>query len=250
MFVCFCFTRLMDANTIVSIDLSRTTYIALGTLLENEYALRSYGINTEDIPLTHTATVKTTNHQRWMRFRSAVEKYKKNQGIPFTNSDTFGGLPLLDSNADNPTLENSVDCPLVSDVVFIQGRLKAVKHWANTDFTNLVRSKVGIYCESRTTNKEKTQIIASIIRDVHENWNGRFLLWVEPKDERPAYGYWVVLHPNSHQLHVKVRTSILTQKSKMSQTQQMTNSVTTKFYGLTVDSKKKRQRDDPGGDKQ
>jgi hypothetical protein len=182
-----------------------------------------------------------------MRFRNAVEKYKKIRGMPFSNSNTFGGLPLFDYNSDNPTLENSVDCPLVSDVVFIQGRLKAVKHWANTDFTNLVRSKVGLYCESKTTNKEKSQIIASIIRDVHDNWNGRFLLWVEPKDERPVYGYWVVLDPYSNVLHVKVRTSILTQKSKMNQAQQMTNSVTSKFYGLTVDSSKKRPRDDGGG---
>jgi hypothetical protein len=48
-----------------------------GSSIECDYSLKTFGIQVDDIPLTHTGTVKVKNHSRWIKVRSAMDKFIK-----------------------------------------------------------------------------------------------------------------------------------------------------------------------------
>mmetsp|Transcript_20007 Transcript_20007/g.36122 ORF Transcript_20007/g.36122 Transcript_20007/m.36122 type:complete len:474 (-) Transcript_20007:61-1482(-) len=178
----------------IGTELRRVARIHNGTLIECEYVLQSYGIKTDDIPLTYTGTVKTLSLQRWIRYREALESGQ------------------LIADLGRPPIE----CPEVSDVVFVQGRSKGIRNWGNVDFNNLVQSIVGLYCDPKTSTQERNQIVSDLIHQVHEVRKGRFLMRVEKsRGSSRNFSCWVELDVESSELRVKVRTAILTQKKSM-----------------------------------
>lgn len=97
----------------------RKLRIHIGTPVECDYALRSFGIPTEDIPRTFTHTIKTKNHVRLIKVRKVIDGFvEKAAG---TNKDfRFPGI----------------ECPEINCVLF--GKY-AWDHPGNIEFRGLLR---------------------------------------------------------------------------------------------------------------
>ena len=111
----------------------------LGEPVELLYKLRSYGIPTENIPITWTGTIKTVYLKNWMKLRKAIED---DYGIQRQIHQQLQrvGLPLS-SSSNMSNMANVAECPNSNDVIFRQGT-SLYCHPGNDRFRSLVESKV------------------------------------------------------------------------------------------------------------
>jgi hypothetical protein len=126
--------------------------------IELIYSLMSFGIPSEQLPLTSTGTVKTKNHLQWMKFVKEKEK------------------AMLEGR-----IFDGIDCPRENDVLFSLGR-HAWSHSGYSMFRGLLEQHYPRH-NTTTSLEEKTAITWEIVEEV-EKKGGRFLTW----DSR---GWWV-----------------------------------------------------------
>lgn len=77
--------------------------IHTGTPMECDYKLRSFGIPTDDIPRTHTHTIKLKNHTRLIKARKVI--------------DTFMEQSMVTNEAKNVRFPG-IECPEINCVIF------------------------------------------------------------------------------------------------------------------------------------
>lgn len=123
-----------------------------GDELEMRYRMKSYGIPIELLPITETGTIKTVNHNLWMKARKLIEQ---------------------DFDAD-VTL---VECPGINDVVFRKGT-SSMENPGNAQYEGLI---VTLLDEESNTRS----ILGQLIDTVHNQQRGRFLEWSK------AYSSWI-----------------------------------------------------------
>jgi len=58
-----------------------------GTSVEWMYSLSSFGVRSDDVPTTYSGTVKTRQHMRWIKVRSAMDKYIEDQATTHVDGD-------------------------------------------------------------------------------------------------------------------------------------------------------------------
>jgi hypothetical protein len=73
-------------------------------LLETQYALMTFGIPVDQLPITSTGNVKVKNHLQWIKTRKAIDKFRE-------------GLPAGNITKDCPIIAH----PLKHDVLFSRG---------------------------------------------------------------------------------------------------------------------------------
>lgn len=83
-----------------------------GTTVECNYSLSSFGVRPEDIPTTYSGTIKTRHHTRWLKVRSAIDKYVKEQARQHTDCN-FSNFYTLDIKPFP-----HIYCPGINGVLF------------------------------------------------------------------------------------------------------------------------------------
>ncbi|KAL3923047.1 MAG: hypothetical protein SGARI_006311, partial [Bacillariaceae sp.] len=128
--------------------------------MESQYKLLSYGINVQDIPVTHSGSLKTKKHAQWIKFRRMVE----------------------DENAEDHDIGVArwVQCPLLNDVLFRRGGIST--HYGNVTFQELMLARLNDY-NAATGYAEKRAIRESILTAVQSK-QGRIL------EYNTTYGCW------------------------------------------------------------
>ena len=147
------------------------------TSLESQYKLMSYGINIQDLPVTHSGSLKTKKHAQWVKFRKMVE----------------------DSNAEDhdEAVSHWEQYPLLNDVLFRRGGIST--HYGNITFQELMLANLDDY-NAATSYAEKRSIRDIIISAV-QGHQGRFL------EYNTTYGCWAKIDDMSV-IHNKVINAI------------------------------------------
>ena len=112
-------------NVMVSRDDSVRYLFYNGSLasLESQYKLMSYGINVQDLPVTHSGSLKTKKHAQWIKFRKMVEdENARDQEMGMAQWEQY---------------------PLLNDVLFRRGGVAT--HYGNVTFQELMLSKLNDY---------------------------------------------------------------------------------------------------------
>ncbi len=128
--------------------------------MENRYAIQSFGIASEQIPISYTGKIKLGYIRQWMGVRRIIES---TEHIAHT-------LPL-----DEILLE----FPKEHDVVFRQGS-SCTNHSANMGFRNYIISKVREQELSKASpgmNIRRKNMVLDIVNEVRGIGKGRFLIW-------------------------------------------------------------------------
>lgn len=137
------------------IDLIRSFFIRfhsiLGGPVELQYALHSYGIPTEHIPLTFSGNIKDGYMKQWLKLREHSE----------SNSEV-------------------IECPQLEDVLFRQGA-HSMSYPGNSRVHRLVESRYqqdpNAVLPKRGTVKSKRERVVLEIIDCIRSIGGRFLVW-------------------------------------------------------------------------
>lgn len=150
---------------------------------ELRYALLSYGIPEQLLPLSNTGTVKTNNHSRWinaLRFKAERRHYLEQQQQH----------NMKDSDDEE---EEIVDCPGSHDVIFRKGPT-----YKNNPGNMYFRESIEQTHEAhmKATRKTKCLITWNVVKDI-ESRNGRFLDWSKTRE------MWVVARDRE-----KIRTKV------------------------------------------
>ena len=138
-----------------------------GSYTECKYSLMTHGIPSDQLPITASGRVKTTNHHRWIKFQR-----EKEDSIQM-------GLPPFES----------VDCPLVMDILIGNAGHNTYfkNNPGNTFYRDVMDSYFGRY-EAASDTQEKTRITWKVLEEL-EKVGGRVLV----RDRR---GWWSVAGTN------------------------------------------------------
>ena len=95
--------------------------VHVGSPIECDYKLRSFGIPTDDIPRTHTHSIKLKNHMRLLKVRKTI--------------DSFREQAMATNGYKNVTFPH-IECPQTNCILF--GRY-AWDHPGNIEFRGLIQ---------------------------------------------------------------------------------------------------------------
>jgi len=127
--------------------------IHYGESVEIQYALQSYGIPTEHIPLTFSGNIKDAYIKQWIKMQGYVE------------SKEFDFRPI--------------ECPQLDDILFRQG-VSSLSYPGNSRLHRLVESKYAedpdVNPKRGTVKNKREKVVREIIDDIH-SLGGRFLVW-------------------------------------------------------------------------
>jgi hypothetical protein len=188
-------------------------HIFSGEGLALQYALHSYGIPVDLLPITETGNVKTKNHQRFIKVRTMLEKQNEN-GVG-------GGVGTME--------EVPIECPGLHDVVFRVGD-SYLCHPGNAKFRGWIESTFEDY--DSASKDRKVAITWMLVDEVLKT--GRFLVW----DKH----WWVVLW-DREKMRTKVIGAFKDQKRRLKATAnlQVHESSTFKF---AEEEGRKRKREE------
>lgn len=180
-----------------------------GMTTETTYALMSFGIPVQEIPLTSGGNIKTKNLLQWIKTRQTIDTRRQ------------GGVPV----------SNIIMHPNIHDVLFSRGG--NAQHLGNKDFHQFLALMNAAY-HSAPQRDEMENIRNELIHYVASN-NGRFL--VVNKDG----GWWEEI-TDLESVHFKINNAFYdyNRKLKAIQKQQLSKSATPLF----LDSNKRRKLDE------
>lgn len=164
--------RIIKAMFVMSIGSENRPHmrVHIGSTVECIYALQSFGILPEQIPLnTTTGKVKTKYHQKWLELKLQKE-------IALRDNKPF----------------DKIECPMIQDVLFGRG-WPIMKHPGNVIFRHIIDSKLEEY-QNEPTKPGKTLIACSVVAIIKQTncrnntSGGRFLKedggwWVEVSND-------------------------------------------------------------------
>eukprot|EP00537_Pseudo-nitzschia_pungens_P016407 CAMPEP_0172404166 /NCGR_PEP_ID=MMETSP1061-20121228/62098_1 /TAXON_ID=37318 /ORGANISM="Pseudo-nitzschia pungens, Strain cf. pungens" /LENGTH=337 /DNA_ID=CAMNT_0013138847 /DNA_START=37 /DNA_END=1050 /DNA_ORIENTATION=- len=160
--------------------------VHLGDSMENRYTLQTYGIPSDQIPLTWSGSIKLTHHRQWIRLRQAIEQRELGQRL--------SGMPA--SAFYHINYNTMIECPNLNDVLFRQGT-STTSHPGNVAFRALIESRLreletlqqieAISKENSkrgakkktTTNVKTRKLVVDVIEKIQNRQNGRILFWNE-----------------------------------------------------------------------
>lgn len=186
----------------------------VGKPVELHYSLQSYGIPTENIPMTWSGTIKDAYLKNWMKLRKAIEDDReamRRHMIRF-QSPGFQSISGIASPYKS-VMSNVVECPNSNDVAFRQGT-SLYCHPGNVRFRSLVESSVVKLRESSKSRSEMIQnlrkqdddtaisslfltvpissLVSEIINQIIDKDKGRVLVWTSNHNGM-KYGCWCTI---------------------------------------------------------
>mmetsp|Transcript_25304 Transcript_25304/g.59234 ORF Transcript_25304/g.59234 Transcript_25304/m.59234 type:complete len:189 (-) Transcript_25304:264-830(-) len=126
--------------------------------MELQYALHSYGIPTEHIPLTFSGNIKDGYMKQWLKIRGYKESIEYGFRI--------------------------IECPKPADVLFRQG-ISSLSYPGNSRVYRLVDKRyqdISVTAKRGTVKTKRDKVVREIIECIRSS-GGRFLVWNE-------YGWW------------------------------------------------------------
>jgi len=191
---CFPNTQLYQVyGKVLAMLLSSTwqsrTKIHVGSPVEWRYALQSYGIPTEFIPLTHTGNIKLDKWKQWMKCKTYTEQLDtqererthNNNNNTSSSGEATSAASAAAAAVRNQHLQTIVECPGSTDVLFRRGR-SVDFHPGNNMFQNLLAAHLTHHAHPSTTPSQQRAIEREVIRQVQQQGQamghgGRFLKW-------------------------------------------------------------------------
>jgi hypothetical protein len=124
-----------------------------GESVELNYALHSYGIPTEHIPLTFSGNIKDAYIKQWLKLRSYAESEEYDPEI--------------------------IECPQLDDVLFRQG-VSSLSYPGNSRVHRLVERRYeqdpNTSAKRGTVKSKREKVVLEIIEEIRSS-GGRFLVW-------------------------------------------------------------------------
>ncbi|CAB9514861.1 expressed unknown protein [Seminavis robusta] len=161
----------------------------MGNPSELKFALMTYGIPTESLPVSHNGEISHELHvERLKQIRNDERLAKQHQVAPKQLSESPSstiGSPGDDENTAPSTKDDNekekpaalvvkvVDAPSNSDILMGKGK-NIQNHGGNIRFRALIDQHRPRYDEANKT--QKTQIAQEIVHIVKHGWKGRFLI--------------------------------------------------------------------------
>ena len=130
-----------------------------GESVELQYKLRSYGIPTEDLPISFTGTIKMGYLKKWIRARETQE------------SDSYLQQPMESRNI--------IECPQHTDVLFRQG-ISMMRKPGNARLRTFIEELQNDRAETKgqkLIRLKRREMVFDVIEEVRKT--GRFLIWDE-----------------------------------------------------------------------
>ncbi|KAG7340694.1 hypothetical protein IV203_024237 [Nitzschia inconspicua] len=189
----------------------RRIKVHTGEGLALQYALHSYGIPVDLLPITETGNVKTKNHQRFIKVRSILEKQNTNGGAAATQDD------------------DPIECPGLHDVVFRVGD-SYLCHPGNAKFRGWIESTFEDY--NAASKDRKVAITWLLVDEVLKT--GRFLVWDK---------HWWVFLRDREKMRTKVIGAFKDQKRRLKATANLQENESS-TYKFTEEDGRKRKRDE------
>ena len=137
-----------------SIDIDWFTLLIEGESVEVQYALHSYGIPTEHIPLTFSGNIKDGYIKQWLKMRGYIESIECTFRI--------------------------IECPQLADVLFRQG-VSSSSYPGNSRVYHLVEKRyqdTTVTVKRGTVKNKRDKVVREIIEHIRSS-GGRFLVWNE-----------------------------------------------------------------------
>ena len=205
--------RVIKAVSMLMMGRNKTkTMVHVGGDLEMRYAIQSFGISVDLIPLTETGNIKKKNLLQWIKVRKILETTPSTPSSP-------------------------VECPSSNDVVFRFGQSN-LEHPGNVAFRGLLETYYDQHKDAKTFN-DKMAITWLVVEEL-ERRKGRFLTW-------DSKGYWVpVLDRAQVRQKVAVCLKDHTRRLQALKNQQISRSSTSRFEDQ--DARKRKREIDGDGD--
>ena len=146
---------IMHCILIISSWIAILLFSILGESVELQYALHSYGIPTEHIPLTFSGNIKDTYIKQWVKMRGYAESQEYDSQV--------------------------IECPQLEDVLFRQG-VSLLSYPGNSRVHRLVQRRyeqdptVSCVPKRGTVKTKREKVVVEIIEDIRSS-GGRFLVW-------------------------------------------------------------------------
>ena len=125
----------------------------LGESVELQYALHSYGIPTEHIPLTFSGNIKDGYIKQWVKIREYAESLEYNSRV--------------------------IECPQLDDVLFRQG-VSSLSYPGNSSLHRLVERSYQQDPDKPpkrgTVKTKREKVVLEIVAGIR-SYGGRFLMW-------------------------------------------------------------------------
>ncbi len=86
-----------------------------GTTIECEYSLSTFGIRTDDVPITYSGSTKTRQHLRWLKVRGAMDEFIEKQCMDCVDGD-YRDFYAADKHTIKPFPH--IQCPEINCVLF------------------------------------------------------------------------------------------------------------------------------------
>jgi hypothetical protein len=191
-----------------------------GENVELYYELQSYGIPTDQVPITYTGKIKTVHLKQWMKVRELIEGSKRynvksgwssisiSSSSSSSSSSSDGSDCETYDSAEAENARNIIESPYLSDIIFRKGA-SMISHRGNVTLRTLIVAKVrkellraqpndkAQHPNSISNNNKKIKtgrFVSEIIREVREATRAneaagigkacRFLVWDEA-------GWWI-----------------------------------------------------------
>jgi hypothetical protein len=139
-------------------EIRTRTRLHIGTHVECQYSLMSFGIPVHLFPITPEGELKKANHSKWVAKRKVKEE------------------------EENASLgEGKIDLPTMADVLLGKGK-PIQQHAGNVRLRHLVESYLDAYL--KMSKADKSAMARQVVLAVKEHGNGRFL-------KRDPFGWWV-----------------------------------------------------------
>ena len=148
--------------------------------MECQYALTTFGIPRQALPVSASGEMYTDQHQCWIESRWDNEQNHKLLSMKYpAESESSGNVPKIswscdDSAAHASSLDSVTSSSFViqpNDVLFGRGKT-VVEHPGNIRFRKIVGMQMDQY--EAASRLEKTCITEKIVQTIHES-DGRFL---------------------------------------------------------------------------
>jgi hypothetical protein len=161
--------------------------IHLGESMELRYVLQCFGIDTDNIPISWTGTIKNGYAKQWVWIRKYIEDNDNNNNTNTATNSTSNSTTSTTTTSSSSIGSSIIECPQLNDIIFKKGT-SASSHPGNVMFKSMIQLKY-----EQCTNIPTKSFIKEIIQEIEDQklrilfWNEDNQWWSSFHDEKQIY---------------------------------------------------------------